>query len=136
MGDFHTIHYPMEIFPTRKTFLYRKSPPPFSLWEIPCFFIPKTLWGIPTFFSMGNPHHFTNSPMGNSQKKSGKNFFLRDIWTTVSPKMGVPPGERGHGGIPTPPPMGYMGGGDCLSRLLVKITCSGTCSGTTCSVRF
>ena len=69
------------------------------------------LWEIPTqYFPYGKfPAFFTN-PLWEIPQKIWKKIFLRDIWTTVPPKMGVPPGERGHGGIPTPP-MGYMGGG-------------------------
>ena len=112
---------PWGIFPTRKTFLYRKSPPPFSLWEIPCFFIPKTLWGIPTFFSMGNPHYFSPSPpMGNSPKKSGKKFFFGIYGQLFPQKWGCPLGRGGMGGIPTPP-YGVCGGGDYLLRLLVRV---------------
>ena len=132
-GDFHAIHYPMGNSPLH-LFLWEiplfTTPP---LWEIPTQYFPygksplffiNPLWEIPTtFFPMGNPHFFYQPLMGNPQKKSGKKNFLRDIWTTVPPKMGVPPGERGHGGIPTPP-YGVCGGGtyqDYLLRLLVRV---------------
>ena len=109
MGDCHTIHYTMGNSHHKKNF---------SPWETPTFF------SLPP---MGNSHHFfLSTPLWEIPKKNLEKNFLRDIWTTVPPKMGVSPGERGHGGIPTPP-MGYMGGAiayqDCLSRLLVKIAC-------------
>ena len=88
----------------------------FSLWKIPCFFHQPPmgdshkknfpLWEIPTIF-----HH--PPPYGKFPKKIWKKIFLRDIWTTVPPKMGVPPEERGHGGIPTPP-IYPIGGGNYL----------------------
>lgn len=94
----------------------------------------KNSMGTPQFFPMGNPllfylknpmgnpHHFFfcgksplfyQLPYGKFPKKIWKKNFNGDIWTTVPPKMGVPPGERGHGGIPTPP-YGIYGGGDYL----------------------
>jgi hypothetical protein len=118
MGDCHTIHYTMGNSHHKKNF---------SPWETPTFFSPP-LWEIPTTF-------FINSPMGNPQKKSGKKFFFGIYGQLFPQKWGCPLGRGGMGGY-LPPPMGYMGGGDCLSRLLIKITCSGTCSGATCSVCF
>ena len=137
-GDFHAIHYPMgnyppHLFPWEIPTFYHPPPmgnphPIFSLWEIPTFFT-NPLWEIPTIFSpwetltffinspMGNPLLFHPPPMGNPSKKIWKKIFLRDIWTTVPPKMGVSPGERGHGGIPTPP-YGIYGGGDYQDCLL------------------
>ena len=96
----------------------------FFLWEIPHFFLPTPLGNFSLFYlpPYGNSPLFYLPPYGNSPKKIWKKFFLRDIWTTVPPKMGVPPGERGHGGIPTPP-LWAIWGGDCLSRLLIKIAC-------------
>lgn len=114
MGDFHVIHYTMGNSPTRKTFLYRKSPPPFSLWEIPHVFFTYPLWEIP-------------------KKNLEKNFFFGIYGQLFPQKWGCPLGGGGMGGY-LPPPMGYMGGGDCLLRLLIKITCSGTCSGYILSV--
>ena len=96
-----------EIPTTRKNFPYGKFPA----------FFTNPLWEIPTrkTFPYGKfPLLFTiPPPMGNSPKKIWKKIFLRDIWTTVPPKMGVPPEERGHGGIPTPP-IYPIGGGNYL----------------------
>ena len=92
-------------FPTtRKTFPHGKPP---------LFFTPPPYGKSPPLF-------FYQLPYGKFPKKIWKKIFLRDIWTTVPPKMGVPPGERGHGGIPTPP-LWAIWGGDCLSRLLVRV---------------
>ena len=99
--------FPWEIPTTRKNFPYGKFPA----------FFTNPLWEIPTrkTFPYGKfPLLFTiPPPMGNSPKKIWKKIFLRDIWTTVPPKMGVPPEERGHGGIPTPP-IYPIGGGNYL----------------------
>ena len=95
------------------TFSYGKShflPPPLMGNPHPIF----SLWKIPTqYFPYGKSPLFLLTPYGKSPKKIWKENFLRDIWTTVPPKMGVPPGERGYGGIPTPP-IYPIGGGNYL----------------------
>lgn len=93
----------------KKNFPYGKSPT-FSIWEIP-----TCLYGeFPLLFLLlpyGKSPYVLLPPLWEIPKKNlEKKIFLRDIWTTVPPKMGVPPGERGHGGIPTPP-YGIYGGG-------------------------
>lgn len=100
---------PWEITTTRKTFPHGKSP----------LFFHSPLWEIPTTF------FFINSPMGNSQKKSGKKFFFGIYGQLFPQKWGYPLGRGGMGGIPTPPLWDIWGGviayQDCLLRLLVRV---------------
>ena len=85
---------------TRKKILW--EPPNFSLWEIPCFFIPKTLWEIPTFF--------LPTPLWEIPKKIWKKIFSSGYMDNCSPKNGGAPWGEGAWGDTYPPPMGYMGG--------------------------
>ena len=121
MGDFHAIHYPMGNFPHKKNFSIQEIPTTFFPMGNSLLFYPKNPMGNSHFFFYGkSPLLFTIPPYGKFPKKIWKKIFLRDIWTTVPPKMGVPPGERGHGGD-TYPPYGVCGGGDYLLRLLVRV---------------
>ena len=101
------------------TFSYGKSPPQEKIFpmENSLLFSPTPYGRFPQekLSPMGNPHYFSPSPpYGKFPKKIWKKIFLRDIWTTVPPKMGVPPEERGHGGDTYPPPIYPIGGGNYL----------------------
>lgn len=103
------------------------NPPPllFSYGKSPPFHSPPP---------MGNSQLFIHPPLWEIPKKNlEKNFFFGIYGQLFPQKWGCPLGRGGTGGY-LPPPMGYMGGGDCLLRLLIKITCSGTCSGYILSV--
>ena len=120
------------------TFSHGKSPPQekiFPMGNPHHLFSPTPMGNSHYFFPYGKSPLFLSTPYGKSPKKNLEKKFSSGYMDNCSPKNGGAPWGEGAWGDTYPPPMGYMGGViikiacyDYLSRLLVKITCSGTCS--------